>query len=41
MYSLYEYNQKGHMKAIREEALEEGREEASPSEIKLHFHLKK
>ena len=28
MYSLFEYNQKGHMKVIREEGREEGREEA-------------
>ncbi len=28
MYSLFEYNQKGHMKVIREEGREEGRNEA-------------
>lgn len=27
MYSLYEYNQAGHMKVIREESWEEGRKE--------------
>ncbi|WP_022776103.1 hypothetical protein [Butyrivibrio sp. AE2015] len=33
MYSLFEYNQKGHMKVIREEGREEGLEEAAINTI--------